>query len=111
MVSLVATSTLTAAAQRVPDEAAVHVFTFVISLLALAVVFGAILKAIPDVDFSWRDVWVGGLFIASLFEVGKYLIALYLGHLGKTSVYGAAGSLGQRPGLGLITQRWSFFWA
>jgi membrane protein len=93
MVSLVVTSTLTAAAQRVPYEAAVHVFTFIISLLALAVVFGAILKAIPDVDLAWRDVWAGGLFIAALFELGKFLIAFYLGHLGKTSIYGAAGSL------------------
>ena len=33
------------------------------------------------------------MFIASLFEIGKFLIAFYLGHLGKTSVYGAAGSL------------------
>jgi membrane protein len=93
MVSLTVTSALTAAAQQVPYEAAVHLCTFIISMLALAVVFGAILKAIPDVNLEWRDVWVGGLFIAALFEIGKFLIALYLGHLGKTSVYGAAGSL------------------
>ncbi len=42
---------------------------------------------------SWGDVWVGGVFIAALFVVGKFLIAIYLAHAGKASAYGAAGSL------------------
>jgi len=93
IVSVVATSTLTALAQMLPYAGAVHFFTFVISLLAFAVVFAAVLKVMPDAHIQWRDVWVGGLFIATLFELGKFLIAVYLGHLGKTSIYGAAGSL------------------
>ena len=36
---------------------------------------------------------MGGLFIAVLFVVGKFLIAIYLAHAGKASAYGAAGSL------------------
>jgi membrane protein len=47
----------------------------------------------PDVHLRWSDVWVGGLFIAVLFVVGKFLIGLYLGHASKASAYGAAGSL------------------
>ncbi len=93
IVSLAATSTLTALAQMLPYAGAVHILTFIISLLAFAVVFAAVLKVMPDAHIQWRDVWLGGLFIATLFEIGKFLIALYLGHLGKTSVYGAAGSL------------------
>lgn len=93
IVSVTATSVLTAIARMLPYPDAVHVVTFVISLLAFAVVFAAVLKVMPDVHIRWRDVWVGGLFIATLFEIGKFLIAFYLGHLGKTSVYGAAGSL------------------
>ena len=93
IVSVTATSVLTAIARRLPYPDAVHLVTFVISLLAFAVVFAAVLKVMPDVHIRWRDVWVGGLFIATLFEIGKFLIAFYLGHLGKTSVYGAAGSL------------------
>jgi membrane protein len=58
-----------------------------------ALVFAAILKSIPDVQLGWSDVWVGGLFIAALFVIGKFLIAIYLAHAGKASMYGAAGSL------------------
>ncbi|MGA2410081.1 MAG: YihY/virulence factor BrkB family protein [Candidatus Binataceae bacterium] len=93
IVSTTATSILTALANMLPYAPAVHLLTFVISLLAFALIFGAILKVMPDVQIEWRDVWVGGLFIAALFETGKFLIAFYLGHLGKTSVYGAAGSI------------------
>ena len=35
----------------------------------------------------------GGLFIALLFVIGKFLIAIYLAHAGRTSAYGAAESL------------------
>lgn len=93
IISVTATSTLTALAQMLPFASAVHVLTFIISLLAFALVFAAVLKVMPDAHIQWRDVWLGGLFIATLFEIGKFLIAFYLGHLGKTSVYGAAGSL------------------
>jgi membrane protein len=93
IVSVAATSLLTALARMLPYAGAVHLVTSVISLLAFAVVFAAILKVMPDVEIGWRDVWIGGLFIAALFEIGRFLIAFYLGHLGKTSVYGAAGSL------------------
>ena len=55
--------------------------------------FVAILKTMPDVQLRWNDVWIGGVFIAILFVVGKFLIALYLAHAGKASAYGAAGSL------------------
>ncbi|HLI81989.1 MAG TPA: YhjD/YihY/BrkB family envelope integrity protein, partial [Candidatus Binataceae bacterium] len=45
------------------------------------------------VQLRWSDVWVGGVFIAVLFVIGKFLIAMYLAHAGKNSAYGAAGSL------------------
>ncbi|HUN57314.1 MAG TPA: YihY/virulence factor BrkB family protein [Candidatus Binataceae bacterium] len=93
IVSVAATSVLTAIARMLPYADAVHLITFAISLLTFALVFGAVLKVMPDAYIQWRDVWIGGLFIATLFEIGKFLIAFYLGHLGKTSVYGAAGSL------------------
>src|SRR4029077_8998247 len=63
------------------------------SLTLFALVFAAILKVLPDVNLRWSDVWAGGVFIAVLFVIGKYLIAIYLTHAGKASVYGAAGSL------------------
>lgn len=93
IVSIAASSTIMAMARLLPFAGAVHFIEFVTSLLAFAMVFAAILKVMPDVYIRWRDVWVGSLFITVLFEIGKFLIALYLAHLGKTSVYGAAGSL------------------
>jgi membrane protein len=63
------------------------------SLVMFAMMFAAILKVLPDVHLRWSDVWAGGLFIALLFVIGKFLIAIYMAHFGKASAYGAAGSL------------------
>jgi hypothetical protein len=40
-----------------------------------------------------RDVWLGAAVTAALFALGKFLIGLYLGRSGVSSVFGAAGSL------------------
>jgi membrane protein len=70
-----------------------QVLNIVVSLLVVTLLFGLIYKVLPDVDISWKDVWVGGLVTALLFTVGKYLISLYLARSTTTSAYGAAGSL------------------
>jgi membrane protein len=93
MVSVAASSAISALAKMLPFAGAAHVGEMVMSLAMFAVVFAAILKVLPDVQLLWSDVWVGGLFIAVLFVVGKFLIAIYLAHAGKASAYGAAGSL------------------
>jgi membrane protein len=38
-------------------------------------------------------VWIGALLTAVLFNLGKFLLSLYLGKSTVASVYGAAGSL------------------
>jgi membrane protein len=66
------------------------------SLIAFGVIsclFAVIYKALPDASLSWRDVWVGAIFTAALFSLGKYAIGLYLGRSGVASAFGAAGSL------------------
>ncbi len=93
MVSLVASSLISTLARMLPFAGAAHVAEMVTSLVMFAFLFGAILKILPDVQLSWGDVWIGGLFIAALFVIGKFLIAIYLAHAGKASAYGAAGSL------------------
>jgi len=93
MVSVAASSAISALAKMLPFPGAAHVGEMVTSLAMFAIVFAAILKVLPDVKLRWSDVWVGGLFIAVLFVVGKFLIAIYLAHAGKASAYGAAGSL------------------
>jgi membrane protein len=47
----------------------------------------------PDVEFSWHDVWIGATVTALLFTIGKWLLGLYLGNQSLSSAYGAAGSL------------------
>ncbi len=93
IVSLAAGSVISALSKMLPFAAAVHIGEIATSLIIFALLFGGILKAMPDVKLRWSDVWVGGIFIAVLFVIGKFLIGLYLAHGGKASAYGAAGSL------------------
>jgi len=67
--------------------------SFVMSLLLIAVLFGAIYKVLPDTSLGWRDVAVGALTTAILFNVGKFGIGLYLGSSSVASSFGAAGAL------------------
>jgi hypothetical protein len=93
MASVAAGSIISALPRMLPFAAAAHIGEVATSLMAFALVFGGILKVVPDVKLGWSDVWMGGLFVAVLFVVGKLLIGLYLAHWGKASAYGAAGSL------------------
>ena len=63
-----------------------------ISLIVTTLLFAMIYKLLPAVRPAWRDVWVGALATAVLFNLGKYLIGLYLGHASVGSTFGAAGS-------------------
>ncbi len=70
-----------------------QVLNIVVSVVVLTVLFAAIFKLLPDVKIQWKDVWIGAALTAVLFEVGKFLIGLYLGRSAATSAYGAAGAL------------------
>lgn len=62
-------------------------------LIIYTLLFALIYKLLPDVQIAWKDVWWGAMVTAVLFEIGRYLIGLYLGRSGVGSPYGAAGSL------------------
>lgn len=64
-----------------------------ISFGVIACMFAVIYKTLPEAPLSWRDVWIGAVFTAGLFSLGKYAIGLYLGNSGVASSFGAAGSL------------------
>lgn len=66
---------------------------FLLSLTLSAVLFALIYKVLPDAHVGWRSVWVGAVVTAALFNLGKYLIGLYLGQAAVGSSFGAAGSL------------------
>jgi membrane protein len=64
-----------------------------LSFSIITFLFAAIFKIVPDVDLSWREVWLGAVVTALLFVLGKTAIAYYLGRSGVESAYGAAGSV------------------
>jgi membrane protein len=66
---------------------------WVVSLVVVSLLFGAIFRVLPDVVLSWRDVMFGAGVTALLFIFGRSLIALYLSTTATASSYGAAGSL------------------
>lgn len=64
-----------------------------LSLIIITLLFSVIFKVLPDAIIRWRDVFVGALFTAVLFLIGKFAIAFYLSQSTVTSSYGAAGSI------------------
>ena len=66
---------------------------FVVSIVLLGILFGAIYKMLPDRSLQWNDVIIGALITSVLFNIGKSLIAWYIGSSAIASSYGAAGGL------------------
>jgi membrane protein len=74
-------------------EVYLHALNFGISFAITTLLFALIYKLMPRASIAWRDVWVGAAVTSLLFEIGKFLIGLYLGTTSVASGFGAAGSL------------------
>lgn len=74
-------------------EVLAQVVNVTVSLSFLTLAFGLIYKYLPSVHIAWRDVWVGAVFTAVLFTIGKFAISQYIGRADVASSYGAAGAL------------------
>lgn len=70
----------------------IGVLDFAISLALIALLFAAIYRYMPVRRTPWRDVLIGGLLTAVLFNIGRWVIGLYLAHSTQPSAYGAAAS-------------------
>ncbi len=66
---------------------------FLISLAVISILFAMILKVLPDVTIAWKDVWIGGVITALLFNVGKFLLGFFLCLIRIDSALGATGWL------------------
>lgn len=64
-----------------------------VTLGILTLLFGMIYRFMPQVSVAWRDVWAGAFVTAVMFEIGKFLIGLYMAKASIASSYAAAGSL------------------
>jgi membrane protein len=98
IVSLVVSAALTAFGSYLDailpfGELLFPAMNFLVSLLPISILFAAIYKVLPDRQLEWRDVIVGGVVTAVLFNIGKSLIGWYIGSSAVASSYGAAGAL------------------
>ena len=73
-------------------EFLLHVVNFLVAVAVTTVLFGGIFKYLPDVVIRWREVWIGALVTAVLFNVGQIGLGIYLGNSSTAATYGAAGS-------------------
>ena len=69
------------------------VLTFLVSFALITLLCAAIFKFLPAKKLAWRDIFVGAAVTGLLFEIGKFLIGLYLGRNSTISSLGAAGAL------------------
>jgi len=107
LVSLVVSTVLAALSDYIniylPFGATVlQLLTFLISFALISLLFGAIYKVLPDKRIEWHDVMIGAIATALLFNIGKWLISLYIGSSTIASSYGAAGSL-------IVVLLWIFY--
>lgn len=79
-----------------------HLLNFFVSLGIVTLLFAMMFKILPDAKIAWKDVWMGAALTALLFDIGKFLLGLYLGKTSLASAYGAAGSL-------VIVLTWVFY--
>ncbi len=99
LITLLASAALSAAgtwlANRLPGvHQMLTLGNLALSFLVITALFAAIYKVLPDTYIAWRDVGIGAVVTALLFDLGKNLISLYVGSAGIASTYGAAGALG-----------------
>lgn len=74
-----------------------------VALLLNTLIFALLFKFLPDAKISWRDIWPGAIATAILWEIGKRVLAVYIGSIGaKSAAYGAIGSV-------LVLVAWIYF--
>jgi membrane protein len=74
-----------------------------VSLLLNTFVFALLFKYLPNAKVRWGDVWLGAFVTAALWEIGKNVLALYIGRSGQSwSAYGLVGTV-------LILMTWIYF--
>jgi membrane protein len=64
-----------------------------LSLVLISLLFAAIYKLLPNTPLLWRDVAVGAVGTALLFEAGQALIGIYLARFISANIYGAAAGV------------------
>ena len=63
-----------------------------VSKIITLLLFAFIFKLLPDIKIRWRTTLLGAFITMLLFELGRYMIGLYLSMGNLSTTYGAAGS-------------------
>lgn len=79
-----------------------HLANTLVILAVITSLFAVIYKVLPDAVISWKDAWIGSIFTALLFLLGKFLIGYYLGRSNLGVTYGTAASI-------VILLAWVFY--
>lgn len=99
LITLVITAVLSVIANWIEQNFGQHLLrmvelmNFLVSLGIVTLLFAVMFKFLPDVEISWKSVWVGAIVTALLFTIGKTLLGLYFGFADPTSSYGVAGAV------------------
>ena len=64
-----------------------------VSYVLVSTLFAVLYKILPNKQLHWRDVVIGAMGTALLFEAGQALIAFYLSRIVYANVYGAAAGV------------------
>ena len=70
-----------------------QVANIILTLTILTVLFALMFKFLPDAKIKWKNVWIGSIVTAFLFNIGKFGLGLYFGKLNPGDGYGTAGSI------------------
>jgi len=73
-----------------------------ITLLLSTLIFALLFRYLPDAKVRWRDVWLGALLTAIIWEIAKRLLGIYIGQSSYASAYGAVGTV-------LVLMAWVYF--
>jgi membrane protein len=63
------------------------------ALVLTALLFALLYKVLPNVAVAWRDVWLGAVVAAVLFNLGRWLVGFYITRFRIGSAFEAAGAL------------------
>ncbi|GGA99013.1 YihY/virulence factor BrkB family protein [Puia dinghuensis] len=70
-----------------------YAINFLLALGAIIILFTVIFRILPDAIIRWKDAFIGAVFTALLFMLGKFLIGVYLGNSKIGILYGAAAAI------------------
>jgi membrane protein len=71
---------------------AIGALDLLVSVSLVAFLFALIFRYMPARRLPWRDVAIGGVLTAILFDVGRWGVGVYLSHSTQPSAFGAAAS-------------------